>query len=308
MSTTLKYLGIDCFTTEKYTGNPAAVFQLPAKSPLMKETAFLQRLAIELCLPASAFVMPLEDSTDINPHYDIRFFSTRREIPLCGHATMASSHALFSTAHKSATIITFETSLGHGSLLAVRESAESKRITLDFPSDEGILDKVEKTEEKYLKALELFEQATALSQEKVVDVAYSSRGCLIEITRDVDLKELNVQAKILGPLSPFVVLSQLSPLGSNYDVYSRVFTAAVGQDEDPVCGSAHCFIGPRWLGTAARSTLEKSHFTAQPDQNELKARQVSERGGDLDISWDPVGHRVRLTGEAVTMSSGEVYA
>lgn len=125
-------------------------------------------------------------------------------------------------------------------------------------------------------------------------------------------------------LASFVVISQLAPLGSPHDIYSRVFTAAVGADEDPVwyvilfsflvpaptrplhalSGSAHCFTGPRWLGTAARARLEKASFR-DASTNVLRCRQVSKRGGEMDVCWQPNTGRVTLTGSAVSISKGE---
>lgn len=258
---------------------------------------------------------------------------------------MATSHVLFSAAHHpTASSLTFETNLGLGQLVARR--SPDLRISLGFPSDEGILVRVDPTEERYQAAVKAVVEATGLGAEAILDVAFSSRGCLVEIPHEVDLKQLKVVAKPLvcsflarnrfpransypkkAPIANFVVLSQLAPFGSPYDIYSRVFTPAVGADEDPVvrprkkrpppipsrffltpfflqCGSAHCFIGPRWLGTAARARIEKASFR-DPGTLEIKAKQVSQRGGEIDVRWDPVEGRITLTGEAVSISTGQ---
>ncbi|KAK4700664.1 hypothetical protein P7C70_g5581, partial [Phenoliferia sp. Uapishka_3] len=295
----LSYTAVDCFTDTPWSGNPAAVFVLDAGDPQFEETQILQRIAVELFLPAAAFVRPIADSTEEIPHYSIKYFSPVREIPLCGHATMGSSFVLLAS-HPAATSIEFETTL-HGHLIAQRGMDGS--ISLEFPSDEGILDRVDPSGKAFKDAVSAIGVATGLKTEDVVDVAYSSRGCLIEVTRGVDLKELVVQAKKLAHLASFVVLTQLSPLGSPYDIYSRVFTAAVGADEDPVCGSAHCFIGPRWLGTSARQRLERTAFQ-DAATSELRCRQVSKRGGEMTVRWEPNTGRAGLSGHAVAISKG----
>ncbi|KAL8280526.1 hypothetical protein RQP46_007174 [Phenoliferia psychrophenolica] len=190
----LSYTTVDCFTDTPFSGNPAAVFVLPPAAAVFDDIQYLQTLATELFLPACAFVRPLPDSTPDEPHYSIKYFSPVREIPLCGHATMGSSHILLGSVHPNAKQIALETSL-HGQLIARR--ASGGRIELGFPSDEGILEVVEPSEEKYQDAVKAIFDAAEVEAKDVMDVAYSSRGCLIEVCRGVDVEALNVQAKKL---------------------------------------------------------------------------------------------------------------
>jgi PhzF family phenazine biosynthesis protein len=253
---------VDAFTSELFKGNPAAVCPLEKWLP----DEVMQQLAIENNLSETAFIVPEGEG------YRIRWFTPGTEVKLCGHATVATAHILFSELNYTKETILFHSLSGE---LRVKKTAESK-IQLDFPANPpeavaevpkgmfeglGIEGEVFKTSFDYLVVLNSQKEVEALSP---------------------DFKTL-AQVKARGVIA--------SAKGDEVDFVSRCFYPQSGVDEDPVTGSAHTIMIPYWANRL--------------NKNKMVARQLSRRGGELYCEL--VNDRALMEGYAVTYMKGEYY-
>jgi PhzF family phenazine biosynthesis protein len=261
MSTTIYQ--VDAFTDQPFRGNPAAVCVLsrPASEPWM------QAVAAEMNLSETAF-LHREGSS-----WRLRWFTPLVEVALCGHATLASAHVLWESGAASRNDgLDFQTLSGR---LGAR--VESGRIELDFPQKQieaqpppaGLLEAL--GVRAVFTGRNVFDWLIEVESEEVV------RACAPDFGR---LKRVDARGVIVT-----------SRAGTKpFDCVSRFFAPAVGIDEDPVTGSAHCALAPYWARKLERDTLT--------------AFQASRRGGTL---WLRVaGDRVKIAGHAVTVLSGEL--
>jgi predicted PhzF superfamily epimerase YddE/YHI9 len=257
-------LGVDAFTDERFRGNPAAVCLLDAPA----DDGWMQALAAEMNLSETAYVAPHDDG------FGLRWFTPTTEVQLCGHATLASAHALWETGRLAPeTPARFHTRW-KGVLGAVRVEGG---IALDFPAATS----VEVSEPRGLSdALGAHVVATARNDlHHVVELSDASavRGLAPDIAK---LRDVEVEAVAVTARSD----------DDRYDFVSRYFAPRHGIDEDPVTGSAHTSLGPYWAAKLGSSTL--------------RAHQASARGGDVRI--EVTGDRVSLIGQAVTVWRGEL--
>jgi PhzF family phenazine biosynthesis protein len=259
----MKIYQVDAFTDKPFTGNPAGVCVLPGP----KEDAWMQNVAREMNLSETAFLLKQADG------YRLRWFTPAVEVELCGHATLASAHILWETGllspEESARFHTLS-----GLLTAARRENE---VELDFPAtpDEPAqapagLAEILGAQPKNFRSSR-FDHLVELESEELV------RNLRPDFTR---LKAL--------PVRGIMVTSRASTPG--FDFVSRFFGPAVGIDEDPVTGSAHCCLGLYWS-----SRLGKT---------DLVAYQASARGGVVKVAV--AGERVRLRGKAVTIMVAEL--
>jgi PhzF family phenazine biosynthesis protein len=259
----MKIYQVDAFTDKPFTGNPAAVCVLPEP----KEDAWMQNVAREMNLSETAFLLKQEDG------FRLRWFTPAVEVELCGHATLASAHILWETGRLSPE----EPARFHtlsGLLTAARRGDE---VELDFPAtpDEPAeapagLAAILGAPPKNFRSSR-FDHLVELESEDIV------RGLRPDFGR---LKGL--------PVRGIMVTSRASTPG--FDFVSRFFGPAVGIDEDPVTGSAHCCLGPYWSQRLGKT--------------EMVAYQASARGGVVGITV--AGERVRLRGKAVTVMVAEL--
>jgi PhzF family phenazine biosynthesis protein len=260
---------VDAFTNLRFAGNPAAVCVLfePA------EESWMQDVAAEMNLSETAFAHRLGDG----PKYNLRWFTPRKEVDLCGHATLATAHILWEEGHVPASEpAVFETRSG---TLTAQSGPDG--IELDFPAEpvhEGVTD-----------ARELTELRSALGA-PVLFVGRNRFDLLVEIETEELVRKLRPDIRRLEqfPVRGVIVTSR-SSLG-DCDFVSRFFAPQVGIDEDPVCGSAHCCLGPYWAEKLRRPSLV--------------AHQLSCRGGVVRVRI--AGPRVVLIGQAVTVLRGEL--
>jgi len=253
---------VDAFTDTPYRGNPAAICLLDAA---IDESA-MQSLAFELGLAETAYVVPRPDGD-----HDLRWFTPTVEIPLCGHATLASAHTLFETGRAS-DAVTFHTQ--SGPLTCTRDGA---RIAMDFPAAPPTPVDVPAG---LLEALGITEAVAVLDNKQWFIVEVADPAVVERLTPDLRRLETIVDGASVTARSD----------RDGVDIVSRVFGPGVGVDEDSVTGSVHCALTPYWceqLGTT-----------------ELVAYQASARGGTLHCRLD--GDRVVLAGPAVTVLRGEV--
>jgi PhzF family phenazine biosynthesis protein len=258
---------IDAFTDRLFTGNPAAVVPLDAWLP----DSILQNIAFENGLAETAFVVSLGPA-----HYQLRWFTPKLEVDLCGHATLATAAALFHELAAPGPLLTFETRSGP---LLVTRRADGK-LELDFPSRPAAPFDPADAPPALLAALgvsplELWRTPDAPRFLAVFADATAIRAVTPDFTLLASLGDTRLI--ITAP-------------GEECDFVSRFFAPGAGVPEDPVTGSAHCTLVPYW---AARLGRQK-----------LSARQLSARGGARDCEL--TGDRVRLAGHTRLYLRGHI--
>jgi PhzF family phenazine biosynthesis protein len=260
---------VDAFTNRKFAGNPAAVCVLSEPA----DESWMQNVAAEMNLSETAFARRKGDG----PNYNLRWFTPRKEVDLCGHATLATAHILWEEGHLPAgEPAQFETRSG---LLTAQCGPDG--IELDFPS--------EPVREAVTDAGKLTELRSALG----ASVEFAGRNrfdLLVELETEELVRQLRPDIRGLEqfPVRGVIVTSRSNSRGC--DFVSRFFAPRVGVDEDPVCGSAHCCLGPYWAEKLGRPSLI--------------AHQVSCRGGVVRVRV--AGPRVVLIGHAMTVLRGEL--
>lgn len=231
---------IDAFTDRPFAGNPAAVCFLQEE----RDAEWMQALAAEMNLSETAFVRPLADG------FSIRWFTPTIEVPLCGHATLASAHFLYVSGNAVPTdAIHFHTKSG---VLTARSNGE--RIELDFPAAPP---------QETLPPAGLL---AALGLESPTLTGKTSLDTYLVLTDAKRLRSLTPDFAALAPLAHGVIVTAPSD-DDRYDFLSRFFAPAAGINEDPVTGSAHCALAPYWSRRLGRE--------------ELTGYQASERGGTV---------------------------
>ncbi len=262
---------VDAFTNTPYTGNPAAVCILPEA----RDDVWMQAVAAEMNLPETAFLVPQEDSAGLA--YQLRWFTPKVEVALCGHATLASAHVLWTEGHLKAN----ETARFHtksGLLTAQREA--NRWIMMDFPATPATLE-------------EPVAPPAALVDALGVSPIYVGRNqfdYLVEVESAETIRSLQPDLQLLSTLPVRgVIVTSLSD-SEMFDFVSRFFAPAAGIPEDPVTGSAHCCLSPYWSNKLGK--------------RELVGYQASRRGGIVRVRHQ--GDRVLLGGQAVTILRGHL--
>jgi PhzF family phenazine biosynthesis protein len=260
---------VDAFTDRRFTGNPAAVCVLPGPA----DERWMQDVAAEMNLSETAFVHPLKGEST----FRLRWFTPVSEVDLCGHATLATAHVLWDEGHIAGHQEPhFQTLSG---LLTARRGATG--IELNFPS------------EPVSSEVSAQEEWTLLREAIPAQIVFAGRNrfdLLVELGNEEELKKIRPDIRRLERIPVRGVIVTSRGASGEYDFASRFFAPRVGVDEDPVCGSAHCCLGPYW-----QEKLGKS---------ELSARQLSRRGGSINVRVE--GDRVALIGRAVTVMRGEL--
>ncbi len=245
---------IDAFTDRVFHGNPAAVIPLSE----WLEDAQMQAIAMENNLSETAFFVPRGED------YHLRWFTPGTEVKLCGHATLATAHLLFTELGHAGERITFHTRSGP---LTVERQENGYRMR--FPRREP-------------KPATLDPYLCAAMGSKPEEQWQAGEDTLLYYSDKQQLDALQPDFARLAEVDTRGVIAT-APGDGEFDFYSRFFAPAVGVNEDPVTGSAHCALAPFW---AAR--LEK---------NSLKAMQRSSRQGWLSCSLQE--DAVLLEGQAV---------
>jgi PhzF family phenazine biosynthesis protein len=259
------YFVVDAFTSTAFAGNPAAVVLLDAPAP---ET-WMRAVAAEMNLSETAFVVP----TDTPATFALRWFTPTVEVDLCGHATLAAAHVLWSAGRAPDAGITFDTK---GGALGAARLADSS-IELDFPANAA---DVQDPPPGFLAALGIDDARFG---------ATTDGWFVVELHDEAAVRALAPDFAALAAFATCIVTAPAD--GGGVAIASRVFGPSVGIDEDPVTGSAHCVLASWWADRVGPS---------------FRARQVSARGGELDVRL--AGDRVRLGGHAVTVATGELHA
>ncbi len=254
---------VDAFTDRPFAGNPAAVCWLEEEA----DARWMQDVAAEMNLSETAFVRREHED------YALRWFTPTIEVDLCGHATLATAHALWSAgiaaAHRP---LRFQTRSG---LLSCVQ--DGRYIELDFPATPAVATPPPEPLVTGLGVVPLFFGRSKYYVLAVVESAEVVRSLKPDFQKLLEVPTLGV----------IVTAASDDP---QFDFVSRFFAPAMGVNEDPVCGSAHCVLAPYWAERLGKTRL--------------MAHQVSARGGVLRLRHD--GDRVMLGGQAVTVWQGEL--
>lgn len=260
---------VDAFTTESFKGNPAAVCVLDSWP--VNET--LLQMAQEHNQSETAFIIP----KDTKDEFEIRWFTSQEEVDLCGHATLASSHIIFSEGLSQGTDIKLITrEVGD---LIIRK--ENDYLVMDLPLRNGNFVSLDREDiPQYMRALGV--------SEKPEDAFEIDRDIYFVFKDEEALRAIKPDFQLMAKCEKWVGITSLSE--GEYDCVSRFFTPGDSHEEDPVTGSAHCTIAPYWINKLSK--------------NEILAYQASDRGGELLCSLD--GDRVYIKGQAKTYLKGFV--
>jgi PhzF family phenazine biosynthesis protein len=259
---------VDAFTAEPFAGNPAAVCLLEDEDA---DPGWMQRVAAEMNLSETAFLRPRAEAG----RYGLRWFTPAVEVELCGHATLASAHVLWTEGlADAAQELRFDTASGP---LAARRDGDGA-IWLDFPATPaapvdppaGLLE--------------------ALGGGPARWVGLGRFDYLVELEDEAAVHGLAPDVRGLDGLGVRGVIATAAAGSGGHDFVSRFFAPGAGIDEDPVTGSAHCTLGPFWAERLGRSRLT--------------GFQASARGGLVQVR--PEGDRVLLGGQAVTVLRGQL--
>jgi PhzF family phenazine biosynthesis protein len=259
----MRLLTIDAFTDQPFRGNPAAVCLLDRE----RDAEWMQNVAAEMNLSETAFLLRQADG------WSLRWFTPAVEVDLCGHATLASAHALWGENVDDASVLRFHTRSG-----LLTASRQGEWIELDFPA---------KREQKADAPPELL---AALGVHDPVYVGRNQFDYLVELRSEDEVRALQPDHATLRkvPVRGVIVTSRAK--NGQYDFVSRFFAPGSGVDEDPVTGSAHTCLAPYW--------------SPRLGKNDFVAYQASARGGMLRVRLE--GERVKLGGRAVTVFRGEL--
>ncbi|WP_029268843.1 PhzF family phenazine biosynthesis protein [Flavobacterium sp. KJJ] len=262
----MKTYFVDSFTNEKFKGNPAAVC-LPETE---LDAATMQAIATEIGFSETAFIRPITDNS-----YSIRFYSPKTEIPLCGHATLASSKIIFNTtSFESIKFINYE------NVELFIEKAGNK-IKMQFPVYETEEIEVPQNMLKALGIAEIEDQRYSPNN-KIILIEIKSAPELANLKPDFTAL-LNSHTGISG-----VLVTAVSD-HENFDFHYRYFWPWAGTNEDPVTGGIQTFLTKYWA-----KKLNKTKF---------RAFQSSLRTGTM--STELVDEKVFILGEAVIVLEGE---
>ncbi|MCO7187776.1 PhzF family phenazine biosynthesis protein [Pseudoalteromonas sp. XMcav2-N-2] len=252
---------VDAFASAVFEGNPAAV--CPLQSWLSDD--LLQKIAEENNLSETAFFVPAENT------FQLRWFTPKGEVDLCGHATLAAAHVLFTNLNFDGQTIQFQTRSG---LLSVKKGSQG--YSMDFPAT--------------------LPQPAVTPENLLIGLGISSFECVLAGFDYIVV--LSNESEVNAIVPEFEKLAQLdlrgvvvTAPGDSVDFVSRCFYPKLRVNEDPVTGSAHCQLAPYWC--------------ERLDKNEVIAQQLSERTGTIRCTL--VEGRVILEGNAVDYLRGQIF-
>ncbi|MCY9782813.1 PhzF family phenazine biosynthesis protein [Nocardiopsis sp. EMB25] len=257
---------VDAFSARPLEGNPAAVLVLDEAYT----DGWAQGVAAEFNLSETAFARRIEDP---EADFELRWFTPKVEVALCGHATLATAHVLAEIGVSAP----YRFSTRSGVLTVVHDG---DRMWMDFPvrpatpvdAPEGL--------------------AAALGADPVWVGRGGTHDLLVEVADEATVRSLTPDQEALARIDARGII--VTAPGAGHDMVSRFFAPNVGVPEDPVTGSAHTVLAPFWAERLGRT--------------ELTAHQASARGGDLELRLPPdAPGRVRIGGTAVTVAHGTLH-
>ena len=255
-----KIYQVDAFTDRLFGGNPAAV--CPLVEWLSDE--ILQKIAMENNLAETAFYVMKDEG------YEIRWFTPKVEVDLCGHATLAAAFILFEQENYQGQTINFYSSR-NGNLAVTRCSGW---LTLNFPAD-------------LFHPILISSEIASCFDISPIEAYKGKTDFMFVYEKESDISEIRPDFEAISKLKARGVI--ITAKGNHVDFVSRFFAPQSGIIEDPVTGSAHTTLTPYWS--------ERLH------KSELSAMQLSERKGSLKCKF--LGSRVEISGQAKMYSVGE---
>ena len=282
---------VDAFSNQVFSGNPACVVPLTA----WLDDEILQNIASENNLSETAFIVKnteqqTDNQTDNQTDYHLRWFTPVSEVALCGHATLATAHVLFTHLGFAKDSIRFAS---HSGILTVSRCQlnDDPAYMLDFPAVAStVMNLADVPEDLWL--------GLNLAKEKVINVSLGT-DYLIEVVSQAEVEQVTPiisHWQHLG-VRGVIVTAPAQPMTkqqTTVDIVSRCFYPEMGVAEDPVTGSTHCQLMPYWADKLG--------------ENKLLAMQLSKRQGllDCELIQNAAGNRVKLIGQAVDYMLGEI--
>ncbi|MEL6138833.1 MAG: PhzF family phenazine biosynthesis protein [Cyanobacteria bacterium J06628_6] len=260
----LSVVQVDAFTNQPFKGNPAAV--CVSEGPV--ERNLMQAVATEMNLSETAFAYPAGEG------YHLRWFTPTTEVKLCGHATLATAHVLWSEGHLSDNqTARFDTLSGE-----LTAQKQDDWIQMKFPAQPP------------RPATVMPHLIAALNRADIHQVMRNDADYLVVLRSQAAVEALTPNFEEMAKLQARGVIVTSPADSDEYDFVSRFFAPAFGIPEDPVTGSAHCALVPYWAERLGKT--------------EMVAYQASARSGVLKLRTD--GHCVFMSGQAVTTLRGEL--
>lgn len=261
---TLRLFQVDAFADRPFAGNPAAVVLLDVPA----SEQWMQNVAAEMNLAETAFLVPRGDRG-----YDLRWFTPVAEVDLCGHATLAAAHVLWTEGFLDPEMpASFETASGR---LIARLAGD--QIVMDFPAEPANPTPITDGLAEALGARAVFSAANRFD-------------AFVELENEAAVRSLDPDLHAIAKLRWRGVIVTAKAEDRPYDFVSRFFAPRLGIPEDPVTGSAHCSLGPYWAERLGRRALQ--------------GYQASSRGGLVGVEM--TDDRVLLKGKAITVFTGEL--
>lgn len=257
----IPFYKVDAFTGKAFSGNPAAVCMLDK----WLRDDLLQNIAAENNLSETAFLVFKSKG-----QYELRWFTPKVEIDLCGHATLASAYVIFSFIDTSLSSASFQTASGP---LIVKRSKDL--MIMDFPARKPVP----------TQASAIISQALGAEPIEVL----KSRDLLAVFTNEDIIRNMAPNFEKLKVIKDTFAVIVTAP-GKKSDFVCRFFAPNAGINEDPVTGSAHSTLVPYWANRLKKSSLH--------------SLQLSKRGGELFC--ENSSERVKISGSAVLFAKGEI--
>lgn len=258
--TAVPFFQVDAFATARFRGNPAAVMVMED----IEDSALLQSIAAENNLAETAFLYRQGDD------FRIRWFTPKIEVPLCGHATLASAAVVMERLDPGRTAVTFHSASGPLSV-----SRRDEAYVLNFPT----------------RPSHAIEAPAGLAEAlgcKPLDVADDSFSYIALLESAEAVRSLTPNLDVINRLDRGGLIVTAAGDG-RFDMVSRYFAPKKGVDEDPVTGSAHCALAPYWSERLGKT--------------DLLAYQASPRGGEIHCRLR--GDRVELEGHCILFIEGK---
>lgn len=253
---------VDAFTDKLFKGNPAAVS--PLNEWLSDEV--LLKIAAENNVSATVFYVPKENA------FEIRWFTAKEEIKLCGHGTLAAAFVLHHYENYQQNVINFYSP--HSGNLSV--AIQDGKFTLNFPADQ-------------FTETTLTDELLSATDKKPIAAYKGKTDYMLVFKHQEDIEALQPNLPVIALLNARGII--VTAKGTTHDFVSRFFAPVLGIHEDPFTGSTHTTLTPYW--------------TDQLNKNELQAFQLSERSGEVHCRL--LNDRVELVGKAVLYMKGEIF-
>ncbi|PAV24949.1 isomerase [Tamilnaduibacter salinus] len=263
---TVRLYQVDAFSAQLFSGNPAAVVPLEG----WLDDAVLQAIAAENNVSETAFLVP---SSVRDADFELRWMTPAAEVPLCGHATLATAWVLFNRLGWEADQVRFHSRSGP---LGVTRRADGW-LEMDFPNL-GF---------ESVETPDLIREAFGVVPDRAFFVPNDTNYMLV-LDSEADVRQADPDLRSLKALGNQGVI--VTATGDEADFVSRYFAPGVDVDEDPVTGSIHSVLTPYWAERQGRSALD--------------ARQLSSRGGRLQCELR--GDRVAIAGQCAFYMAGEI--